>query len=540
GGIVLNNGTLVGFQQAGQANVLGTGAITVNGGQLSLRTNFGDNAVVAFGNDVAFNANLASTVLDVGGYNKVDTILMGTLNLSPNTLLNLTSIGGTANTVAFAGTGALLTGGSTGLQVFTTANANLALVGGGFSDATRPVNTGYGRVYLGGDNTFTSGTTITLNPTLNSATSGYYGAAQLANTSGAAFGTGQTVTINSGATLPVLVVPNIVNGAVQPVYGTSAPTGFTQGGLAAAFRREFGGSNTSLNSVTNSAQAAGAVVTGAFLGNISDKGFAPPVITNVANAMTNSIFVYSGALKVTTGGIYTFNAPQDDQGRLTIDGVQVTAENTGQSSTGGKGVGLTTTAFGTINLAPGYHSIVYTGHNQGGGGGFQVQYAGPDTAANGIGTNGAMPNAQFIDPSNLLWSTAAPAAGNNYLGAGQINNAVLVPAFATATIDAQGSDLNATFSGLTLGDGSILVTNNQLGNGTIGFTGAINAGLAAMVAPNSGALSLIGGVADNGNGLIKTGSGTLYLGGSSAFTGNLSVGQGALVLNSASALPSGF
>ena len=178
--------------------------------------------------------------------------------------------------------------------------------------------------------------------------------------------------------------------------------------------------------------------------------------------------------------------------------------------------------------------------NQGGGGGFHVQYAGPDTAANGKGANGVIPNAQFIDPSNLFWSTAAPAAGNNYLGAGQINNAVIVPAFATSTIDAQGSDLNATFSGLTLGDGSILVTNNQLGNGTIGFTSAVNMGLAALVAPNSGALSLIGGVADNGNGLIKTGSGTLYLGGSSAFTGNLSLGQGALVLNAASALPTGF
>jgi len=40
GGIVLNNGTLVGFQQSGQANVLGTGTITMNGGQLSLRTNW--------------------------------------------------------------------------------------------------------------------------------------------------------------------------------------------------------------------------------------------------------------------------------------------------------------------------------------------------------------------------------------------------------------------------------------------------------------------------------------------------------------------
>ena len=410
GGIVLNNGTLVGFQQAGQANVLGTGAITVNGGQLSLRTNFSDNAVVAFGNDVAYNAGLAAAVLDVGGYSKVDTILMGELNLAPTTLLNLTSIGGTANNVAFTRTGALLTGGSSGLQVYTTANANLALVGGGFTDTTRPVNTGYGRVFLGGANTFTTGTTITLNPTFNSATSGYYGAAQLANTSGAVFGAGQSVTVNSGATLPVLVVPNIVNGAVQPVYGTSAPTGFTQGGLTAAFRHEYGGSNTSMNSATNSAQAAGAVLTGAFLGNVSDKGFAPPVITNVANAMANSIYVYSGALKVTAGGIYTFNVPQDDQGRLTIDGVQVTAENTAQGSTGGKGVTQTTTAFGTINLAPGFHSIVYTGHNQGGGGGFHVQYAGPDTVANGIGTNGAMPNAQYIDPSNLYWTTAAPAA----------------------------------------------------------------------------------------------------------------------------------
>ena len=146
---------------------------------------------------------------------------------------------------------------------------------------------------------------------------------------------------------------------------------------------------------------------------------------------------------------------------------------------------------------------------------------------------------------------AAPSAANNYNGAAIINNPYILGAGNSATIDTFSTQFGAVANSLNLGNGSALTIVNgstgSFGTGFFGIAGSTTLGSGVVVDPGNtassgaGVLDLIGAVTDSGNGLIKTGSGTLVLSANntSTFMGTLTVNSGFLQITNANALPSG-
>ncbi len=509
GGATASSGTLRGEVYGAQARPFGTGAVTIDGGLLQLRTA-----------GPTFNGNNAP-----GGVN--GTLLVGTdVTLAAGQslgLIELTTAGSTGNTfqmgtLTMSGTQTLGVGGSNNLRVAFTGNAitgtptfnidanvGLILPGGFTAPATK---TGLGTLFYGGTNTFASGTTLT---------GALLGAAPTAGTSVSPFGTGQSVTLSNGSTLPLVTLP-----------GSLDTAGFTAGGLLASFYN-LPTTSTSLNSVGTSGVAPVGTIPGV---QPNDSTMTLRPITLTQGTLVQGYATYTGLLEVTNPGVYSFISGADDQLTLVIDGSPVMSANV---NGGGQAV-LDNAVAGSIQLAAGTHAFAYKLQNGSGGGGFRLLYSGPDTASNG--TPGGF---QAIPNSKLLYQTAAPGAGNGFLNAARIGNSTVVPASASVTIDGQGSDFSVAVADLTLGTGSTLNVANQFGAGWVGVSGLTTIGGAGViVSPNTATFALAGGVADSGAGLTKAGPGTLLLGSSgSGFTGSLAVRQGVVQPLAANALPGG-
>jgi autotransporter-associated beta strand protein len=502
GGVSVNAGTLAlagydGPTPTPLGTVASPGTVTLNGGLLALRNNGAgfttggsNNGTILFGTNVAVNPALPITTIDVNRNGATvgtgNTIQMGTLTMAAAQQLNIT--GGAGYGVRF--TGANFSG--AGTIKFNPTSGNVAVVGG-FSDTLGFQNVGTGTLYLGGNNTFTSNTTLT-GATL--------GAAPQINTTTTPFGTG-TVTLNGGSTLPIVPF-----GA----GGTADSTGFTQGGLVGKFY------NIGVASGLNTAAASGIAPSGVLTGvSLNDGTFfnRPPLVTT--GALTNAMAVYSGLLKINTGGTYNFTTGVDDESALVIDGMPVISVRT---DTGGQT--FSNSGPVPVQLSAGFHSIVMKALNNGGGGGVHVLYNGPDTT----GT-------QSIPTSQLYYNTGFTNAGN-------IGNAVSVAAGASATIDGQGSDLNSSLSSLTMGAGSTLVVNNTFGAGGVGVvTPVAVSGAGATFSPGTGTLYLLNGINGAGVAITKTGAGTLVLGPSPAFSGAFSINAGVVQITDSNALSSG-
>ena len=261
------------------------------------------------------------------------------------------------------------------------------------------------------------------------------------------------------------------------------------------------------------------------------------ILSSNAASPTYDVEVYSGLLNISASGTYSFEQRNDDEGEIVIDGAPIhLVDNTG----GGGGFG-NAAAVGTISLRAGLHQITIRHENLTGASGIQVMYSGPDTLNAGA-TGAGWAN---IPSSQLYYSTALTgSSGGSYLNAAQINNNISLVASASATIDAGGSEFNSSFGSMSLGNSSALTVNNLEGSGYIGIQGLTVAGSNATLNPNSGMLYLMGGVSDSGNGLIKSGQGTLILGGSGgvlggSFSGSLAINSGYVQVASPNALTSG-
>ena len=229
------------------------------------------------------------------------------------------------------------------------------------------------------------------------------------------FGTGQSVTLANGSTLPLVSLP-----------GTLGNSGFTQGGLLASFYN-----TPSQSTILNSASTSGVAPVGTIVATQPNDGtmtLRPITLTN--GALVQGYATYTGLLEVTSPGVYSFITGADDQMALVIDGSPVMGVN---MSGGGQGV-VDNAVAGSIQLAAGTHAFTHKMLNNGGGGGFRLLYSGPDTASSG--TPGGF---QAIPNSRLSYQSAAPGAGNAFLNAARIGNSTILPASASATIDALGS-----------------------------------------------------------------------------------------------------
>lgn len=525
GGFVLNNGSLAGALPIGadtSGSPFGSGDITYNtSGVLSFRS--ATDAV--FGNDINVTAGMTSVNLDVQGTAGPSTITMGNLDLPVNGsndptvgMVNVTG-GSAANPSTLVLTTNSLTANSIGAsttrvlgdyQTFNVAaNTTLAITNGGFARNNEALNIGAGTLLLGGTNLFSNGTTIT---TSN------MGAAPTVNAVTAIYGAGQTVTFN-GTGLTYTIAPQIGTIPVGPI------TGATIGGLQQTFTNV---GADGLNVAANWGNGPGSV----FNGVLPNDAAADRVLfTNPGRGLVT----YNGYLNITTAGTYSFIIGSDDNSALVIDGVEVARDI-------GAGHGVQDTARGSIVLSAGQHTItmkINVGTGQAGGGS-RLLYSGPDTAANG-GNNGYM-----AIPSSALSFFAGPAnAGNNYYNAAQIDNDYALTAGSSATLQGSGTDFNSTLKSLTLGNGSTLGVTNDLGavgvggTGFMGIIGTTTVGTGVTLNPTTGNLYLIGGVSDGGNGLTKTGAGTLSLNNSAAFTGAFAINGGTVRIFEANALSTG-
>ncbi|QIF03831.1 autotransporter-associated beta strand repeat-containing protein [Roseimicrobium sp. ORNL1] len=516
GGVTLNSGTLVGIIPIGAAanSSFGTGAITYNGGLLSMRAAIDANSL----NDINVNSGLAYVNLEVISTTAANSIRMGNLNLPMSTNPTVRQVnvsGGTAsNPSTLVFTANSLTSNSVGAsgsrvagqyQVFNiAANTTVAITNGGFARNNEPLNVGAGTLLLGGNNLFSNATTVTTSNT---------GAAPTANAVNTVYGTGQTVTL-SGAGIVYTIAPQM---------GASLLAGSSTGGLQQSYT-VVGASN--LNVAANWGTGPTSVMNG-----LQPNETAANQAAHASAA--NGLLIHNGYLNVTTAGNYSFIIGSDDNSSLVIDGVEIARDI-------GAGHGVQDTARGSIFLAAGQHSITVKGNTGGTAGGIRVLYSGPDTAATG-GNNGY----QGIPSSALSYFTGPANAGNNYYNAAQIDNDYVLALGTTATLQGLGTDFNSTLKTLTMGNGSTLTVTNDLGTagvggtGFIGIKGVTTLGTGATVNPTTGILYLIGGINDGGNGLTKTGAGSLWLNNSTLFSGLFSINGGTVRIFESDALSTG-
>ncbi|RBP47685.1 putative secreted protein with PEP-CTERM sorting signal [Roseimicrobium gellanilyticum] len=499
--VTLNQGTLELFGTTfGVTSPVGTAAITMNGGLLSLRNNGGggtpSGAVISYNNDLILGAGLTDAQLNVNnvsaGTNNI--IQMGKLTTTTNNQqislssangYNLRFVGADINTQArFA------------IQSGTTLTVLLSNVG-----ASQTV-TGSGTIVAGGDN--------------------------YVNTGAGTLVVGVGVKTNTTTDMPGGPINFAAgNNTFIPLAGTFSNAGYTKGGLMV--RQTSFAAAQNANSVANSGVGPSAAFVG--ITPPADTGYnnRPPV--GVASTLTNSSITYSGLVEITSGGTYAFRIADDDQAALFIDGVMVLADNIN-----GGGQGLTERNTAYIELSAGYHQIVFVGVNAGGGGGFNLLYSGPDTASNGS------PNGfQAIDPNKLYYASNLGNAGNGFLNAARISDTYNLAASQASTLDGQGTHFNLTFGALTMGASSSLTVQNQFGTGYYGVEGVTTIGGSGVtVNPTTGTLYLAGGVNDGAAlGLTKTGAGSLYLGTSTNFTGAFNMNAGFTLLAATNALSSG-
>jgi autotransporter-associated beta strand protein len=489
GGVAVNGGQL----QGSGAEPFGTGPVTINGGQLQLRANMG----ATYNNSLNLNSGLAAAFIDVNnaGASGGNVFTFSSLKESVGTVLNLT--GGNSSKLAFNATS--LTS-SASAATFNVGSGLTLILPGGFNDSNRPANVGPGLLAFSGVNTFSAAANI----------SGTTAIAAQANAVSQPLGSG-AITLNNGATLQVTTLSN-----------TLSASGYTQGGLNA---RLYSYNATTALNTGGLAQAPGATLATALPSDASNANH-PPVI--LATQLQNGNAVYDGLLNITNAGVYSFQIAADDQCQFVIDG---------KSSQYFQQNGQNIQAPQSIYLSAGMHSIAVKAQNNGGGGGIQLVYSGPDTANNGLGGSGF----QQL-PIGALYYANNPYAPNN---AAQINNAVSIPSTAAATLDAQGSDYDVTFASMSLG-GTVTVNNQapttaMTGTGRVGIIGPTTISSAtATISPNTGALNLIGGINDGGNGLTKTGNGALILGSNGGnFTGTFTIAAGGVQLTASDALSTG-
>jgi autotransporter-associated beta strand protein len=396
GGITLNAGNLVLGGLPGTNNVsplVSGSSVLVNSDQalLSFMNNGGGSGgVISYANDVQILGSLTQANLHAGNFtaNTGNVVEVQNLNVTSGQTINISS----SNSYNVRLLNVNTTGGSP---------VNLNVAGGTtvlvFNyGAQQPVNVGKGTLlfpdqpYINQTNTI-SGGTISLN-----------------------------------GTYPI--VPQFPTAGN---VGTSAPTGYTAGGLSSAFYSMGAGNN--LISTGASGIAPSGVL--ASVGTVGDTAFANRPLGVTSSTFTNGTNVMTGLIEITTAGTYTFATAVDDQSLLIINGQTIVGKN---AAGGGTGIGdyLSTSAgTGSITLTAGFHTIVYKNGNTGSAGGYHLLYSGPDTNGNGLlPTTGAGTGGFQAIPANKLYANnSMPTAANNYLLAAQVTNNYVLGGTASIT-----------------------------------------------------------------------------------------------------------
>src|SRR5262249_19551486 len=150
---------------------------------------------------------------------------------------------------------------------------------------------------------------------------------------------------------------------------------------------------------------------------------------------------FSGFLKITTAGSYTFQTASDDGSLLYVDG-NLVVNNDGSHS-------LATVTSSAVALGAGMHSIQERYLQGSGNAGDSGNYSGPDRATRGP------------TPAAVLFNSATPITFNNKvtLAAGS-NSTIDVGGSGTAGAAGGGAGLDVALPSLTDQGGTLNVTSS--------------------------------------------------------------------------------
>jgi len=592
GGVTLNAGTL---RVANRGNNLGTGALTLAGGELQLATDAGSS----FGRPTTVTGNTKVTsdrlTAGAGVTHSLGTLSIGAQTLSIAKGANVTS--GTAG-ITFGVT--TLTGNAT---VDTAADTNLKLGAlaetGGARSLTK---TGAGLLTLSSTTNTTTGGLIIKQGTVD-ASSGNTSAGDATNTvtlGDSAGGSNNASFVSSASQTyanPFVVAANTTGTLSIGTVGTGAVGITYSGGITGSNNVTLAntGSGT-MNFSTIAINNAGTVInSGSGTGLTTISGGIGSNVTGITqNSTTSALTIQTTALTVNSSvttltnasgtKLLTLSAATSGTGNLTLKNNSSTANgitisgsvnNTGLVINSGSGDGNT--------LISGVIGTNVTG----------VEQNSATSILNLTGTNTFTTGLSVKQGTVQLGAAAAAGTGTITLGntsgsaganlmltlAGTYANALALGTGGTLTLINNTSN-NTTYSGAVTGTNDLTISNNNVGGGAMSMSGLINntgkltfngtaaganlltggigssvtaithntdAGLLTIsgaVAVNSSGLTLtnnsssklflISGVVSGSGGITKTGSGAVTLSGANAaYTGETKILAGNLALNAA-------
>lgn len=492
-----------------------------------------------------------------GGFNITKTGI-GTLVLSGSNSYNNTSV--SAGTLSLAtdgslGSGAVTLAGGTMLAVTgaTTIDNALTLSGNATLDNSTAVTLSGAISGAGTILTKSGAGTLTLSSTSNSAAT----TTALTVTGGTlSVGTattmvGGTLTLNGGS-LTITSAGNTFSNAIAlsadaTISNASAATLSGQLSGSAALTKAGAGTLT-LSNTGNSSAAATLTVTAGTVSVASDSRLLGGAVTlnggtlNLANAGTidNAIVLGSsnGTISVTNGAA-TLSGIISGTGSLTKTGGPALTLSGNNSHSGGttirgaNGVSITGSSTGAMNLGTGAVTVE---------GGSTLAITGTGTTvSNNItllddsdpSTSATITNANAVTLSGILsGAEALNKAGAGTLTLTATNTHTGAVAVSAGGLTLEGGSSIGDSSAVTVDSGATLTLNG--GNETIGsLAGAGNVVLSyRLTAGGDNTNTTFSGViSGSGNGLTKTGSGTLMLTGNNTYTGSTTVAAGILTAN---------
>ena len=534
GGLIYNTGGGT-IQANSTATLLYSGATTINGPgtfQASADANFGNTTASVGG------INLNNAALEItSGFSTNRVLTLGssasTVVVDANQILTLNS------SMLATGAGALTQNGGGTLQIGSTAmlpaGVNVTATGGGVLDLG-------GNTHAPGVVTIGGGGSTIQNGTLNATGYVFNGngivSANLqgnvpltVNSGGNAILVGNntisgTSTVNSGGVLRLSNNQSIGTSVVALAGGTmsvNTVNGAPGQGLTGQFYNgspTVNNANPNLNDLLTFNNQVGLLTPQATYVTSGTSGSQTNLDFSNNNYGNNPAFAalgfsgtlnyearLSGAINLTSPGIYTFGTTSDDGSMLWVDGNMIVNNNAYQGAT---------TKTGTINITtPGLHNIT-VGYYQGGGGeGLLVGYTPPSGGSVTIPNSVLAPtasNSTYTNPVKMSASSTLDIQGTQLADMGPL------------TISAAGQTLNVT------GDG---VLNQYIG--ALRFPSVTLAGGAGSYGFNVGSGELVvSSLSDGATAatITKSGPGYLTLTGNNAFSGgtNFQVTGGTLAV----------
>ena len=379
-----------------------------------------------------------------------------------------------------------------------------------------------GTVMLGGVATYSGGTVINSNGTLQVNTPNVLpnGTNAVSNSGDVALngtlnlnGTAQAINGFSGSGLVdnTAVGPAMLTVGVNNIGGTFSGTIQDTGGNLTLVKN---GSGSLTISGTNS-HAGGTIVNAGTLSPKNNSAFGTGTLTVNGGIVFN---VFNPGLNLTFTNPVTLNG-----GTLRTGGGQATTKNTWaglvtlttNSTVQSDGTTLGNTFTGGLNLGNGGYTltVVGNGNNSGSANNFNsVISGGPNATIQG-------------NSSGLIYLNAA----NTFSGTVRSGNSLVLQntiALQNATLDMNAADA-----------GSVTLINNAVLGALTGSRNLNLGGFAISIGNNNASTTFNGALTNNGS-LTKVGSGTLTLAGTNSYTGDTTVSAGKLALSGGASLSS--